>query len=320
MKRIIPIFLVAMVLSLAVFSSGCIRQEENRTVTVSSTDGLIIKEFSADASTYEKGENITLSLDIENVGGTTAENVTLYILGVTWTNKTCINPKTATVEECPKVIAKKLSPPDLSTGTKGDYIYLTWTIPGYSTIPEGIELPVTIRARVLYDYHSNGEVDVPVISKDYQKLLSHQNKPLPTAPEAQNSRGPIHIDIEREGLPIVVEKNNPITRQVRVYIKNVGSGAPILNDDLGKLKLKLSLLTHGVDAELLSCQTTEATNNVWTGDIVLRRGETVTIPCTINFTNTEVPESYNMLGIVFETNYTYFIEKPLTVTIVGTPE
>lgn len=319
MKKVIPILLITIALIIATFSSGCVRQKANRTPTISSTDGLIIKEFSSDLSRYEDTEPINVYLEIENVGGTTARRVNYTILGVAWNNTICWNG--TGLDKCPQELGN-LSPPDLSTQPPipGDFVSLSWNIPPYEALPEGVELPVTITARVTYDYYSNGEVSIPVINKEYYKMLLKQNKPIPSTPGVKNSDGPIHIDIEKAGLPIIVEKDvdvqHPETAQIRIYIKNVGSGAPIKGYDIGNMTVNLTLL--GTDVEFTSCQglNVDTTNKKANGEIVLRRAGTVTIPCTIKIT--DAPELYSTISIVFETKYRYFIEKPLTVTIVGT--
>ena len=110
MRKVIPILLIAIALSLTVFSAGCI-QGGNRTVTVSSTDGIVIKEFSTDLDRYEKAEPIPLYLDIENVGGTTANDVKLYILGASWDDTPC--PGNVSCDSY--TLSDSMSPPDLST-------------------------------------------------------------------------------------------------------------------------------------------------------------------------------------------------------------
>ena len=82
MNKTLPI--VVLSLAMIVLISGCTIPGTTREVKVSSTDGLVINEFSSDITRYEDTEPISLYLEIENVGGTTAKDVNITIKGAPW--------------------------------------------------------------------------------------------------------------------------------------------------------------------------------------------------------------------------------------------
>jgi|GEM_PF-5094351 len=304
MNRNVLFLLVAVLL----VASACI--QPGRPVKVSATDGLVINEFSSDLSRYDRRESPNLYLEIENVGGTTARNVTLYVLGATWDNTPCPpnNP-------CPVSIESEMSPPDISVvpPVPGDLVSRSWSLDPYTTLPEGVEVPITIIARVVYNYSSNGVVTIPVLTKEEYKLRMERGMPVPEAPNVTSSAGPIHIDLDPRGLPVILSLV-PTEVSLRIYLRNVGSGAPIAGKDIGNITVTLSV--KGLGATFTTCGGTSVNNNSVTLDVVLRRGESVTIPCNVKLAR--FPEAgHDYFSILFNTSYTYFIEKPLTFTVVG---
>ncbi|MEM5868859.1 MAG: hypothetical protein QXL09_02825, partial [Candidatus Aenigmatarchaeota archaeon] len=86
MKILALLFSVALVVLL----SGCVGPSGG--VKFSATDGIIITEFSSDYDRYSRNEPISVNIEIENVGGTTARNTIVEILGATWTQVQACGP------------------------------------------------------------------------------------------------------------------------------------------------------------------------------------------------------------------------------------
>ena len=297
---------VYLLLLLVALLGGCVRQ--GKPVRISATEGLVINEFSSDLKRYERTEPINLYLEVENVGGTTASNVKLSILGATWDSTPC--PQDAS---CPVELAAELSPPDISVTppVPGDFVSKSWALEPYEGLPEGVEADVTLIARVEYDYASNGVVTIPVLSKEEYKSRIQRGVAVPKAPNVTNSAGPIHIGIDPRGLPIVIKEAGE-EFSLRIYFQNVGSGVPITGGEIGKMMINLSLA--GLDAEFTNCGGKSGKEVEL--EVKLRRGESVTIPCVVKIK--QVPEHYGYFSTIFKSSYRYYVEKPLTITIVGT--
>ena len=301
MKGTYAIFL----LGLLVLASGCVQPSEGgeRPVKTSATDGIVINEFSSDLTRYESTESIPLYLEIENVGGTTAKDVNATILGASW------------VDNVPTKDFGNLSPPDLTVSppVPGDFKTWTTTLSAFTNVPQGVETKVTLTARVEYGYSSNGAVHVDVLSKDEYKRRIQKGETIPTAPTVENSAGPIHIDIDPRGLPPILDKKENIS--VLILLKNVGSGVPITKEG-AEGNITVNLTVTGLNAKFVKCLDTEY-NPSQTSVIIqtkLRRGESAKIPCTIEL---DKPTAHNTFTILFKTDYRYYIEQPLTLTIVG---
>jgi len=304
MNKTLPI--VVLSLAMIVLISGCTIPGTTREVKVSSTDGLVINEFSSDITRYEDTEPVSLYLEIENVGGTTAKDIDVSIKGAPWDPTS--NP--------PNSQDFVLEPPDLAPvpPVPGEFKIFGWDLDPYTEVPQGVELPVILTSRIEYDYSNNGVTQIPVINREEYKRRLALGLEIPSSPNVTNTRGPIHIDIDPRGLPIIIKPGETEQASLRLYIKNVGTGAPIKDYDIGNITIGLDLISN-LDVEFANCLGATSGTHA-SQEKILRRGESITIPCVINITS--APTLYDYISIVFKTDYRYYIEQPLTVTIVGT--
>lgn len=317
-KKIIAVISIALV----VLISGCLTPKP---VKISSTDGLVINEFSTDQDRYYSHDSINAFIEVENVGGTTARGTVVNIIGVTWAD---INP-------CGPW---DMPPPDLivSPPIPGDRRVCSILIPPFTGLPEGVEFPIQLIARATYNYRSNGAAQLYVFSREFYALSLRENKPIPQEVNVSNSRGPIHIDVVPGITPLVVDSTT-YEIPVSIVFKNVGSGVPIIiggtrfdagstkglaridfaspgiasTDVIGKLGVRL-ILNGGSFKE---CGYLSGSGPTVSGTIELRKGESIRVPCII--TVNRVPSTYDIISILFESDYGYYTEQPLTITIVG---
>lgn len=295
---------IALALALVILVSGCVGTQ-GRTVTSLPNDGLIIKEFSSDASRYANDEQIPLYIEIENVGGTTARNVNVEVRGASW----------STFSQAVGTMA----PPDLTVQppTPGDFEVITPSLNAFTALPEGVEAPVTLWARVTYDYSSNGIATVNVINKAEYRRMVQMGSEIPKGIQVYNSKGPVHLDIDERGVdPVITDTTTAGVKQevpIRIYINNVGSGAPISNDNVGEMTLSLSL--QGLGATFKECMGQSYSSGTQL-TITLRRGEKYVIPCKAEV---DTPLLSGTFSVLFRSDYKYFVEQPLTVTLVGAP-
>ena len=169
-------------------------------------------------------------------------------------------------------------------------------------------------SRIEYNYSNNGVTQIPVINREEYKRRLALGLEIPSSPNVTNTRGPIHIDIDPRGLPIIIKPGETEQASLRLYIKNVGTGAPIKDYDIGNITIGLDLISN-LDVEFANCLGATSGTHA-SQEKILRRGESITIPCVINIKS--APTLYDYISIVFKTDYRYYIEQPLTVTIVGT--
>lgn len=183
-----------------------------------------------------------------------------------------------------------------------------------------MEANIDLSAKVKYDYSSNGVAIIPVINKDEYRSRVRNGRSIPSTKNVSNSNGPIHIDIDERGLnPFIAGSTEGLSEDasITIYINNVGSGAPITDNVLGKIYVNLEIL--GASAVFKEC----LGNSAYSGNIIygipitLGIRDQFTIPCKISLRTPLIEDS---ISIHFTTQYKYFIEKPLKITVVGAPQ
>jgi hypothetical protein len=217
-----------LVIFFIVVISGCAGQE-----TVYSNDGLLINDFSAERSRVIEGTVFRLNLDIENVGGTTADNVVVDIYGASWVPELYKGYLTKWYDygdiPWPGI---SLKPVDLKTmpPSPGGSITAEWELPA-PDLPEGVVHPYELTARVTYDYSTSAVVSIPVISRsEYEKKLQ-RGEAIDSTIKITNSDGPIQIAVEGVA-PVIIDEYDPLypetidTQSFRLIFQNLGSGVP----------------------------------------------------------------------------------------------
>ncbi|MBI5347476.1 MAG: hypothetical protein HZB66_02605 [Candidatus Aenigmarchaeota archaeon] len=293
---------VVLVLSLIVIS-GCVQRE----VRTDENNGLVINAFEADLYRVEEGEQFTLFLEVENVGGTTAENVKSNLYGASWAS-----PGEKTVS--------KLSPPDIvsSPPIPGDFYQVEWMLDA-PDLEEGVEQDFRLVTRINYDYNSNPVSNIPALSKEEYRRKTMKGEVVDEGISTSNTPGPIKVYVTGSS-PIIVrsdlvegEDNQYV---MRIAFTNVGYGIPITDNVDGKIKGHVKIM--GIGATMENCLGVDVNGNEADFDVVLRSGQDVTKGCTINIDKDEwgmLPKE--TVTLEFSLSYQYYIDKDITITAIG---
>ncbi len=283
--------------------SGCVQRE----VRTDDNNGLVINRFESDIPRIEEGDQFTLFLEIENVGGTTAENVRVNLYGASWENP---------VEK----YISKLSPPDITTSPSipGDFYQLEWTMDA-PDLEEGVEQDFRLVGRINYNYNSNPVANIPALSKDEYRRRTLKGEALNEAIVTTNTAGPVKVSVSGAS-PMIVrsdlmegEDNQYV---MRITFSNVGYGIPITDNTDGKIigHVKIS----GTGATMISCLGKDINGKEGDFDITLKGGYDVTKGCTVNIDKdrwNSLPEG--TVTLEFSLSYEYYISRELTITSVG---
>jgi hypothetical protein len=284
-KRILPLLFLLLIVAV----SGCIGQPERK---VTGTSGIIITNFAFDINNIIAGEEATLSLDIENVGGAkgsgtaTIYGVPIIAAGEESTEYTWVCDKPATQE------FEELYPPDPVAGTPGEAYLMEWTCTS-PTVPT--QITQQFEVDVEYNYSTDVTGTLTVAKREYLKTLSSQERQSFYASggitQLSVSAGPIGVDVVAPR-PLVIEKEGEEKElKVRVVFRNVGSGK--VKDDL----LQIS------DLKGISCE--EAS-------VELVRGEQKSIICKVS------PGTFEKKATIpfsFHLSYAYVVHSSATITI-----
>ncbi len=299
-----------------VFISGCLGGRE---VKIEANNGLKITEFSADPLTAEFNDPVFFNVDIENVGGTTADNVELTLYGIknVWRSS---SSESSVVSSNPEYSPGSMSPPDIVLNRPGDFEI--WAGQYYPPIlPEGVSSYFPVTARVTYDYHTTGTISIPAYSKSYYRINKGD---VESAARVDNTNAPIQIALTKGTTPIVVDENLKGNEDATFIIefRNVGDGWPISDGQIGGFFSGESKITLHGNAEFKNCLGETGGNEASLSGVDfarLRSDGRMPIGCSIS-----IPR--NDWGIVstgdiiftIDMRYRYYIEDTVSIKVIGT--
>jgi len=294
-------FLLAFLLIAVVALSGCIGQ---RSVNIDANNGLLISTFSVDPVKVDEGDQVLVLMDVENVGGVTARDIRVNFYGAEgWGG------------DKNKTLGKDLKPPDPITGTPGDFKTVTATLTA-PQLPEGVQLEFPITARVVFSYKTTGGITIPAYSEDLYKINTEQGRTMETEAKVSNTNAPLKVSLSRGPTPLVVGNESEETTYV-IEFKNVGSGWPFKEGDIGKLQGKIKV--YG--AELIEClDVGVGTDNTVTLDLPvfqMRSTGSVPVSCSVNIPGGWSPTQSGSVVFTVDIDYDYYVEKAANVMVWG---
>lgn len=307
-----------------VFIAGCV----GPSAKVDINNGVIIEKFTADPADVFDFQTVTFSVDISNVGGTTANDVKVKLLGVEGAWRPQSGPSTSTVSESqvtrPTSGTLSLKPPRIKDNIPGDSRFFDFILTA-PNLNEGDKTTFPVKARVEFSYATTGSVIVKAISLNQQQILQRRGESILEPVTESNSDGPLKFRFVRGSAPLIIDpdEGTTIEREFRFEISNVGQGWPISDDVVGKVggvspKGDKIELRAPVGIRLVRCEGF-TTGSEASFSATLRSDGKAPISCTISIdtaawrTKTEESLVFNI-----ELNYKYFVESDVSVGVQGT--
>lgn len=313
---------IVLLIAFIVILSGCV----SRPVVVDD-NGITINSFTTFPSISEafEGENVIFEIEIENTGGTTARNVVVDMSGVEgqWRDITG-----ASVPDTQQRDFGSLRPPLPARNIPGEFRLHQWNLmtPDFG---EGITVPLSVIARVKYDYNTSGFLSLPVYSEGEYRRKQINSEAL-DSPQIVNSKGPIHLSVPTNDNPIIVntfDSNPDQVWPVRILFQNVGNGFPItreLSGDNrgagGRITGEMGVFGPGVSFHDCLGVTEGNRINLDESPITLRLRDTNEIPvaCTIKIDKDQWGERpQDSIIFVFNVFYTYYVDDEVQVRVIG---
>jgi len=293
MKRILPLL---MLIGLIV-TSGCIGQTP--TQSQPGTNGVVITDFSPDATSIMAGETVNLNLEAQNVGGAKATNVNGNMYGVTFGSGEF--DWTRTQGEQIFNIANQLLPPEEGVSGEISPPYI-WVL----RAPTGIKSDTTYSfdVRVEYTYSTDVTGILTFASESYWNSLSKSEKDALVSKagvsQMTQTGGPISVTLYagQKQRPFVIY-SGVNEYPMRVTINNVGSGEP--KDVINLVSAKASTG--------MSIQCTIPENG-----IRLSRGKTANFPCTLRLDNANIMNKQDFT-VGFSFSYVWRVDSSTDITV-----
>jgi len=312
----------------AVLISGC----TGTNVTSLANEGVIINLFDATPDNVLEGDSVIFDMEVENVGGTTANNVEVALYGVQdqWRGS-----NDDVLDDIQSKFLGSLRPPIEARSIPGDFRLSQWQLIT-PDLPQGIDTTLPVTARVTYDYNTSGFIQITAVSEqEYQQMQIRGD--VPNVPTVVNSNGPLKLDAPTIASSQFIILNTQgdeeiYTHPFRFVLTNVGAGFPVTEEiggnfigAGGRLKGTLEVLGPGVSFyDCLGVQSTGSQDvtviDFDEADILprVRTNNQANIACTIQFDLDEWgdrPEDTVMF--VFNIFYTYFTDNQVSVRVTG---
>ena len=308
MKKI----LILMFVGLVIFSSGCVNLPWGKT-SAPTTYGVVVNSFEPDFSEVESGDDVDLYLEIENNGGSKAEDVTAFLYNLGDLNNG------QELSDNPYEFGS-LEPPDESANLPGDIGTKTWTLTA-PELPKGVTQVYSPRVRLFYKYHTIASTDITVLTKSEYKRLKEKNQLPEATPTTSITKGPLSITISARE-PVIYESGTREKFDVFITVGLIGQGSvfspdadysngEVSSDELDKIKIKID--TDGAtSASTGSCDILNSFQ-----EKTMRRGQSLTYSCELK-PNTFTTRT--MIPIRVTLYYGYLQDYSTSLTVRGTGE
>ncbi|MBI4017636.1 MAG: hypothetical protein HY366_01675 [Candidatus Aenigmarchaeota archaeon] len=311
-------FILASIFSVLLVS-GCVGGGGSKT-TGPNDFGVVIKSFSPDIQELESKDRFTLSMQLENNGGSDAKDVAAFLFGIpigtgsdAFAIVSGLNPQT---------VAVTLRAPDESAKLPGDIADASWDLRA-PDLPEGISLPYEARARLMYRYKTAATTTVSALTTAENRRLRERNEPIPSQTETVVSKGPLGVTITASAPVIIRDDTDRLRLRVNAEIIQSGSifdpdyggykqgGAnpgSVPQDNLDKIRVRLfapDVTATNEECALLNADTT----------LSLRGGTSLSFSCELK------PSAFvgrKDIPVRVELTYNFLTDASTTINVIGT--
>src|SRR3989338_4112777 len=320
----------SILLVLLVLVSGCVG---GRAFLQDANNGIRITSFEVPKEA-EFFDQVFFDVKYENVGGTSAENVNVNLLGLegSWRNSKAVND---ILGVAPSYVVSSMEPPLKSENKPGDLniFYVNYYPP---FVPKGGEAVFPVTARVKYTYANTGTLVIPVVTKSLEKIKKDKGESIDGTAKVTNTFAPLQISLKSGPEPLLVDdviySNLPsLATQYQddtyiIQFVNRGDGQML---DVASGGAEGSVVSgeiriFGTGAEFVQCIGTLKSKTLATFDssqfdlTKLRSDGSFPIPCKIRVDRSKfgVTQS-STITITVEMRYQYFVEETREIRVKG---
>jgi hypothetical protein len=286
--------------------------------------GLEITSFTAEPSTLYNGSTIRVTMDVENLGGTTTLNSTSFAF-LTGSNINVAGGDNrywhrlsgdTTSTECIR-FDRNMKPTDIVKGTPGDKKTIKWSLRA-PDISKGQTRTDSFIGRVYTDYETSVNGNIWVYNETEYDASKASGRSLNKATFTSTS-GPVSAEVSTSPDPVILYGSDR-TFSLTIKISNLQTGtvyksgktdncppSSIDVNDLNKVNVTLNVPDFSISAD---CKTT--TSNTTEQELVSGRPTTVICELTAPAVTT-----FKSFPVTITVDYGYYTEATATAIVQG---
>jgi hypothetical protein len=312
MKKLALILLVSLVMV-----SACLGG--NKETVTTSGKGLEITDFSADQTEVSSGRTVRLNLEVENQGGTTANDSTslVYLFGsnLDFNDYTGMSWNSSSDDTQFKRFGKSMRPADSTRDLPADVKTFSWRLMA-PELSRGQTKKDTFTARIYYEYETAARGTIWIYSEAEADAVKNSGKSLDKS-SYEVMQGPVGLEVKVSPDPPIVSSGDSVfTIELKLSNEEGGtiyspnaidyySGYENVFLDPDELN-QVSVAIDGVSGlSITGC----------TGSQELIAGRDTSIICDATVTN--IPPTKFGFSPTFRIRYGYYIDGTVDVTVTG---
>ena len=284
--------------------AGCVGQPS----AITSTNGVIIKSFTANPQVADFGVPVFIEAVVKNVGEQEAKNVLLKLIGLTneWTKDgtNTIDDTWRTGTILTGQSTDTLFPADPSRGfTEGEEVFKDW-----KAFPprKNTELNYEVTARAEYDYQTTSESLIRIVSTSYFRQTNNKGGLV----SSKTSGGPLAVNVISPNTVIAAGTN---TMTIQIEVQNVGGGKTLLDGNLDRVKVETFSRLVGIGPDFKLDSKNQNEGECSKDDLKLIGSRTGRIICEIKLPE---PSPFTDMPISVKASYRYFVDSTVQVKVL----
>ncbi len=282
-------------------------------------DGVRINSFGFDSSTISEGEEVELSLAIENVGAYDSTGVSFYVYGYDgkWNAGSYDVPGGSSGGVSWGLDSLRGRHTDTGVPGASASFHEIFTMPEKS-VASGITQNYMFYGRLCYDYETTAYAMLKTVSASQKRDEKRKGVFSQGGVSLKNSNAPIQIELRTKSPIVFYESGGTRNANLALIIRNVGGGYPCAGEcsravDVSNIN-KLFLLEVEMDGDELSCGTEQSDDPP--SVLSFHDGEAV-VYCTYTVSGSQPKGEYLFTAVA---TYNYYVDRTASVNVVGRSE
>jgi hypothetical protein len=221
MKNIKTLAVFAILLSV-ILVAGCLGGDKTKGQAGFGEDSLDVFIDTEGRSTFDSGEEFTITIDAENFGPFDVSDVNTSLIGFGGLSLTDPDPGEKLSHE--RKLSSFFGRPQPELDVSGGFGTEDWEVTAPTVSEDSPDVNIRLTGQVFYRTKSLGVQKVVVADKDYLVQMEERGETVPVNPVTDALNGPVSLDVEVPNPYVIVRADKESSFVVKIMLNNDGSG------------------------------------------------------------------------------------------------